>query len=134
MILGSTYSKCDGGCVCDDTRISANPNYIDHVETICSPTGMELRINKCIANQFNNVKLKDLYINGNQPMTDDFVLQSSDGNNCRGYLSYSNGPQYVFTLENSFTDCNTEETNAGNSFVYTNSIQGFPAAKVRMDK
>ena len=83
----------------------------------CSPTGLELAVSKCLLNK-SNFFLSNLVINS-QPGD----LESPD-NNCLGELQYANGPQYVFKIQNSFSDCNTVVTHNNTHIVYENAIQG----------
>ena len=126
----STYTTCNSGCKCDETVLPVKPNYIDHATTTCSTTGMEIRFNKCIVNMFNDIRLKDLYMGGNLPLADGFVLDSDNENNCRGSLSYDHGVEYSLTLAKPFTACGTVADDQGATVIYTNSVQGYPAAKV----
>ena len=127
----STFSTCtDNGCECDSTELPSEINYLDYANTVCTVTGMELRLNKCAANAVNTLRLKDMYLDGAGPLSDTTQLDSTVENNCRGSVAYVSGPEYVFKLSNSYADCNTHRSVVGNTVTYTNSVQGYPTAKV----
>lgn len=95
----------------------------DYITATCDGTGLEMRINKCVLNQFGFM-LKHLYINGPDETEDFSALGTSVDNNCRGALEYSNGPEYVFRIDRKFSDCATRVTNNGTHATYDNAIQG----------
>ena len=92
---------------------------------VCTSGAVELRMNKCVMNKFG-FSLKDLYING-PTKTDDFEnLASSVDNTCRGMLGFDNGPEYVFKINRTLSDCKTETgTDADGKATYKNAVQGF---------
>jgi len=95
----------------------------DYITATCDSSGMEVRINKCILNQFG-FSLSDLYINGPEK-TDHFSsLESSKDNHCRGRMEYGNGPEYAFRIDRTFSDCATKIENNGTHAIYDNAIQG----------
>ena len=69
-------------------------------------------------------------MNGETPMIPNDKLQSTKQNSCRGYMSYTTGPEYVFTVENYTADCDTQIVTNNNKVTFKNSVQGLPAAKV----
>ena len=123
---GSTFATCtDSGCGCNMTAV---PSAMDidpasYITATCDGTGLEMRINKCILNRFG-FKLADLYINGPDATEDFSSLAVSTDNNCRGALEYNNGPEYVFRIDRTFSDCATSVTNNGTHATYNNAIQG----------
>ena len=123
---GSTFAVCStAGCDCNMTAVPpANEiNPTDYITATCDGTGLEMRINKCILNRFGFM-LKHLYINGPEETEDFTTLGTSVDNNCRGELVYSNGPEYVFRIDRTFSDCATSVTNNGTHATYNNAIQG----------
>merc|ERR1711935_1083410 len=48
-------------------------------------------------------------------------------NSCRGALAFDNGPEYVFKIDRSFSDCRTEKgtDETSGKATYKNAIQGF---------
>lgn len=90
---------------------------------------MKLEINKCGLNELSDVRLSNIFLKGDGPLNKDVEVQSTDVNNCRGVMSYADGPQYVFNLIG-YTDCNTQVDSSDDKTTYTNSVQGFPTAKV----
>merc|ERR1712176_1240780 len=67
--------------------------------------------------------LNDLYINGPEKTSDYSDLETSLNNNCRGQLSFLNGPEYAFKLDRTFSDCKTQKGTQGNMATYKNAIQ-----------
>lgn len=121
-----TYASCNqSGCQCDMSSVP-DPKEIDpadYITATCSPAGMQVEISKCVLNQFG-FNLKDIYIHGPQQTSDFTTLASSADNNCRGSLEYHHGPEYVFGIDRSFSDCATQITNNGTHATYENAIQG----------
>jgi len=68
--------------------------------------------------------LKHLFINGLSETEDFSTLDTSIDNNCRGELEYNNGPEYVFRIDRTLSDCATRVTNNGTHATYSNAIQG----------
>ena len=123
-----TFATCEtSGCACDLDSIPAveDLNPADYMTAVCTSGAVELRMNKCVMNKFG-FSLKDLYING-PTKTDDFEnLASSVDNTCRGMLGFDNGPEYVFKIDRTLSDCKTETgTDADGKATYKNAVQGF---------
>ena len=120
------FASCsaNAGCECDldavpDLRSLNREDFI--TGTTCTSDKIEVRLNKCILNKAG-LKLNELYLNGPDLDLDSLdSLGSSSDNNCRGQLSYENGPEYVFTISKNLADCKTKIE--GNK--YTNAVQGF---------
>ena len=123
-----TFATCGaGGCVCDMDSLPARSeiNPADYMNAICKSDSIELRMNKCVINKFG-FTLKDLYINGPAKTSTFDDLETSVNNNCRGALAFDNGPEYVFKIDRSFSDCKTESgTDEEGLATYKNAIQGF---------
>ena len=122
----STFAKCgETGCECDmDSVPSAqNINPGDYITAKCDGSSMEIRINKCIMNEFG-FRLADLYLHGKDATENFTELETSVDNTCRGVIQYDMGPEYVFKIDRTFSDCKTavvyNETHAS----YENAIQG----------
>jgi len=123
-----SYSVCTSnqGCQCDMEAIPelstlVREDYIN--ELTCTAEKIEIRLNKCLLNKAG-LKLKELYLNGPEIDFDTLdSLGSSSINNCRGKLSYVNGPEYVFTIDTNLTDCKTLFNASANT--YKNAVQGF---------
>jgi len=99
---------------------------------ICKSDSIELRMNKCVINKFG-FTLKDLYINGPAKTSTFDDLETSVNNNCRGALGFDNGPEYVFKIDRSFSDCKTEKgTDEDGLATYKNAIQGFSGVNTGM--
>ena len=100
-------------------------NPADYMTAVCTSGAVELRMNKCVMNKFG-FSLKDLYING-PTKTDDFEnLASSVDNTCRGMLGFDNGPEYVFKIDRTLSDCKTETgSDDDGKATYKNAVQGF---------
>lgn len=123
---GSTFATCtSGGCNCNMTTVPDTNDIdpADYITASCDGMGLEVRINRCVLNQFG-FKLKDLFINGPEENGDFSALSSSADNNCRGHLEYQYGPEYVFRIDRTFSDCATSVTNNGTHAIYDNAIQG----------
>ena len=121
-----TYGVCtESGCDCNMEAVP-NPKDVnpeDYIYSTCDGSGLEVRLNKCIANRFG-FKLADLYIHGPNEVDDFSALAVSSDNNCRGTLEYGNGPEYTFRIDRAFSDCNTKIVNNGTHATYENAIQG----------
>merc|ERR1711892_1253199 len=125
-----TFATCSAtdGCACD-TENMPHKNTLepaDYIMAVCNSDSIELRMNKCVINKFG-FTLKDLYING-PTKTDNFDdLETSVHNSCRGALAFDNGPEYVFKIDRSFSDCRTEKgtDETSGKATYKNAIQGF---------
>ena len=114
----SNGCECDGAAIPDLSTLSRN-DYI--TGTTCTKNRMEIRLNKCLLNKAG-LKLNQLYLNGPDVDFETFdSLGTSEHNNCRGKLAYTNGPEYVFTINTQLTDCKTQQD--GNT--YKNAVQGF---------
>ena len=110
-----------------DLSTLTREDYIN--ELTCTKDKIEIRLNKCLLNKAG-LHLKELYLNGPDIDFDTFdSLGSSSTNNCRGKLSYANGPEYVFTISStlddsgSLTDCKTLFD--AQAKTYKNAVQGF---------
>ena len=99
-----------------------NIDPASYMAVTCDGTGLEMRVNKCILNRFG-FKLADLFINGPDLATDFSELDVSTENNCRGAIEYSNGPEYVFRVDRTFSDCATRVTNNGTHVTFDNAVQ-----------
>jgi len=127
-----TFATCsaDSGetkCMCDlDSMPHKNDiTPADYMQAVCKSDSIELRMNKCVINKFG-FNLKDLYINGPTKTSTFDDLETSANNDCRGMLAFDNGPEYVFKIDRSFSDCKTEKgTTADGKATYKNAIQGF---------
>jgi hypothetical protein len=126
-IENPTYGTCaEGTCGCNMTEVpdikSMNP--ADYMTAVCSAGAVELRMNKCVINAYG-FTLKDLYINGPTKSEDFTSLDSSTHNSCRGKLAFDNGPEYVFKIDRTLTDCATDKGSEEGFAVYKNAVQGF---------
>merc|ERR1712048_551784 len=123
-----TFATCSAdGCMCDLDSMPARAdlNPADYMQAVCKSDSIELRMNKCVMNKFG-FSLKDLYINGPTKVTTFDDLETSANNNCRGMLGFDNGPEYVFKIDRTFSDCKTEKgTDADGKATYKNAVQGF---------
>ena len=119
----SVFATCDNGCHCDLDSIDLNSlKATDFMSTICTEQNIEVRVNKCVMNKLG-LTLNDLYINGPEKTDDYSDLETSLNNNCRGQLSFLNGPEYAFKLDRTFSDCKTQKGTEGNMATYKNAIQ-----------
>jgi len=123
-----TFATCNAGtgCECDlDSMPDKNSiNPAQYMTASCSADRIELRMNKCMVNKFG-FTLNDLYING-PSKTDTFDdLDISQQNTCRGRLAYDNGPEYVFTIDRTLSDCKTQKGVLNGQATYINAVQGF---------
>ena len=69
-------------------------------------------------------KLADVFIHGKHRTNDFTNLDSSVKNSCRGAIEYDMGPEYVFKIDRSFSDCNTHVVHNDTHATYENAIQG----------
>ena len=123
----SVFATCDNGCHCELDSIDLNSlNATDYMSTFCNEQIIEVRVNKCVMNKLG-LTLNDLYINGPDKTNDYSNLETSLNNNCRGQLSYLNGPEYAFKIDRTFSDCKTQKGTEGNMATYKNSIQASAA-------
>ena len=118
------FSACtDSGCDCD---LDAMPrsHLLDpaqYVQHSCGPSGMAVKINKCVMHKFG-FRLEDLAINGIDPEYDG-PLKSSDVNTCLGKLDYSDGSDYTFIMIGA-DDCGTVKTFTDTHVTYENAVRG----------
>merc|ERR1719383_719328 len=121
-----TFASCsNNSCECDlDSMPDKDALHAtSYMTATCTPNSMELRVNKCVINKFG-FTLIDLYING-PTKTDNFDdLETSVQNTCRGQLAFDNGPEYVFKIDRTLSDCRTQKGIMNGEATYVNAIQG----------
>ena len=119
----SVFATCDNGCKCDLNSIDLNTlKATDFMSTVCTERFIDVRVNKCVMNKLG-LTLNDLYVNGPDQTTNFTNLETSLNNNCRGQLSFLNGPEYTFKIDRTFSDCKTQKGTVNGMATYKNSIQ-----------
>jgi len=118
----SAFATCDNGCQCDTDAIDLNSiKATDFMTTTCTEDKIELRVNKCVMNKLG-LFLKDLYVDGPEATSDFTNLDTSVQNSCQGQLSFESGPEYLFSVDRSSSDCKTQKGSEGGKATYKNAI------------
>ena len=76
----------------------------DFLSVTCDETSLELRANKCAMNKYG-FSLEELFVHGPDKLTSNEIDALTDP--CRGELVFYNGPEYVFKIDRTSSDCNT---------------------------
>ena len=123
-----TFATCsDGACACDmDTLPDVrNLRPADFMSYSCSAGVFEARVNKCVMNKFD-LMLKDLYIAGPEKPSNFSETTDAVTASCRGALDFNMGPEYIFRVDRSVHDCNTDvNVNADGSITYKNGLTAY---------
>ena len=77
----------------------------------CDATSLELRANKCAMNKYG-FSLEELFLHGPNRLSSNEIDGLTDP--CRGELAFVNGPEYVFKIDRTLSDCNTLVEGNGN--------------------
>ena len=76
----------------------------DFLSVTCDAAQLELRANKCAMNKYG-FSLEELFLHGPDKLSSNEIDALTDP--CRGQLGFDNGPEYVFKIDRTLSDCNT---------------------------
>merc|ERR1712174_83378 len=116
--MGNDLGDSEIGPVCYDASGCDSTAFMT---TTCEENKIELRVNKCVMNKLG-LFLKDLYVDGPEPTSNFTSLDTSVQNSCQGQLSFVSGPEYLFSIDRSSSDCKTQKGSEGGMATYKNAI------------